>query len=453
MKRIIDYFLQKWKNSIDRMPLLIRGARQVGKTYAVRELGKSYDSFVEINLEKNIAAHKAFEGNLEPKFMLALLEAAISKKITPGKTLLFLDEIQAIPRAITALRYFYEEMPELHIVAAGSLLDFAIAQVGIPVGRVEILYVYPISFVEYLAAVGENWLLEKILDNNDMQPMNEISHQRLLNILGQYLAFGGMPAAVASWIKTNSALHTSKIHTTILEIYRQDFAKYAREHQIKYVELVFREIPRQIGRKFKYSAIDGEYRKRELAPALELLVTAGIVHKIYYAAGQGIPVGAQIDPVDYKVIFLDTGLTQTYLGLDLAAWFLEPEKQFINKGALVEAFVGQEILAYSLPDRKNELCYWHKESSVDQAEIDYLVQIKNKIIPIEVKAGDGRTLRSMHSFLEKHQESPYGIKFSTQNYSVLNKIYSYPLYAIGKVLTENNTEMQKALRYLSYNKD
>lgn len=447
MKRIVDYYLLQWKSDKMRQPLLLRGARQIGKTYAVRQLGKTYESFVEINLEDQRQAHAAFENNLDPAMMIIMLSAAVQKDIIPGKTLLFLDEIQAMPRAIIALRYFYENMPELHIIAAGSLLDFAINQVGIPVGRVESLYMQPISFIEYFA-VFNKFAVRQILHHDNTEQIQDPIHAIGLDALRQYFVIGGMPKSVQQWIDYQKPLQISKVHTGILDSYRQDFSKYAKNHEIKYVEKVFDQIPRQLGQKFKYSLIEGEYRKRELAPALDLLVTAGIAKKVYYSAGQGIPLGAQSSDLDYKVIFLDVGLAQARLGLDLAGWFLEPEQTFQNKGALVEAFVGQEIAAYTAPHSKNDLYYWHKDSSPAQAEINYLATINYQVIPIEVKSGTGRTLKSLNYFLQTHEQSRYGIKFSTQDYSVYNNIHSYPLYAIAKVMSDYNPDMRAAIQAL-----
>ncbi len=257
-----------------------------------------------------------------------------------------------------------------------------------------------------------------------------------------------MPRAIQNWVTTKTALGSAKVHGSILTVYRHDFDKYARQQQIKYVESIFRQIPLQLGNKFKYSAVEGDYRKRELAPALDLLITAGIARKVYYSSGQGIPLGAQIDVFDYKVIFLDVGLAQANMGLDLKGWFLQTKQEFINKGALVEAFVGQEIAGYATPSDQHDLCYWHKDSAPHQAEIDYLVQIDSKIIPVEVKSGSGRTLKSIQHFLDTHPESPYGIRFSTNNYSNYERIHSYPLYAIAKVMTENNAEMRAAIESL-----
>ena len=450
MKRIIDHFLLQWKQNSYRKPLLLRGARQVGKTFSVRQLGKTYADFVEINLESAPDIVAVFEKDLDPRRILRELSLIARKSITPGTTLLFLDEIQLVPRAITALRYFYEIVPELHVIAAGSLLDFAIEQVGIPVGRVESLYMHPVSFIEFLAAVGNTMIVDEILNHDISQEMSPVIHDKILGLLGEYLALGGMPQSVQHWLEKKDALGCAKAHATLLDTYRQDFGKYAKKLQIKYVELLFKYVPIQMGRKFKYSAIEGDYRKRELAPALDLLETAGIAHKIFYSAGQGIPLGAQIDPQDYKIIFLDAGLAQTALGLDVAGWFLQPEREFVNKGALVEAFVGQELLAYASPHIKQELYYWHKESgAAGQAEVDYLVQLAGTVVPLEVKSGSGRTLKSMQTFLETHPKSSYGLRCSIQNYSLYENIHSYPLYALAKIMSDSNAEMKQAIHYLA----
>lgn len=448
MRRIIDHFLLQWKNDEYRKPLLMRGARQVGKTYSVRQLGASYSDFVEINLEQKDAAKNVFEGDLDPARICIELSLIAKKPIIPGKTLLFLDEVQNIPRSIIALRYFYEMMPELHVIAAGSLLDFAIEQIGIPVGRVQSMYMYPLSFIEYLAADGNSLFINEIINHSSDREISLMVHNKLLGLLGEYLALGGMPSSVQRWINKKDPLGCAKVHKAILSTYSQDFAKYARKMQIKYVELLFEHAPIQLGRKFKYSLIEGDYRKRELAPALDLLVTAGVVNKVYYSAGQGVPLGAQIDPQDYKVIFLDAGLAQSLLDLDIAQWFLNPQNEIVNKGALVEAFVGQELLTYSDPQIKNNMYYWHKDDKVGQAEVDYLIQIGSDVVPVEVKSGSGRTLKSIQTFLDSHAKSSYGIRFSSQNYSVHNKIYSYPLYAVAKVMSDKNLEVKQAISKL-----
>jgi len=428
--------------------LLLRGARQVGKTHAARELGKSFNTFVEINFELLSNVPAIFEKDLQPERIIRELSLLTKKTISPGKTLLFFDEIQIAPKALIALRYFYEMMPDLHVIAAGSLIDFAIEKVGIPVGRVQSLYLYPMSFIEFLAAVEEPLLIEEILSHNIEEKMGEAIHNKILNLVGEYLAIGGMPQAVKCWSEKKKPRDCTNIHSTLLDTYRQDFGKYAKKLQIKYVELLFEQIPSQLGTKFKYSLVGEEYRKRELAPALDLLITAGIAHPVFHSAGHGIPIGGQADLQDYKLIFLDVALSQAVLGLDLSTWFLNPLTEFINKGSLVEAFIGQEILAYSNPIKKTDLYYWHRAERTSQAEVDYLIQERERVVPVEVKSGTGKTLKSLQLFLETHSASHYGLRFSTHNYSRHEKIDSYPLYAVAKVLSTNQKEVRSSMEAL-----
>ena len=216
MKRLIDHYLNSWKNNSNRMPLLLRGARQIGKTFSVRNLGKSFNQFVEINLEEKPEAHIIFEKNLDPERIIAELSVLTKKTISPGSTLLFIDEIQVVPRAITALRYFYEKMPNLHVIAAGSLLDFAIEEVGIPVGRVQSLYMFPLSFVEFLAALDQSILIEKIISHDTTQEIGEFIHHQTLALLGDYCALGGMPHVVQLWKEKNNRLRAHKSKQQLL---------------------------------------------------------------------------------------------------------------------------------------------------------------------------------------------------------------------------------------------
>jgi len=433
MKRLIDKYLREWKDSPHRKPLLLRGARQVGKTYAVRQLGTMFDNFVEINFEANIEARSVFEGNLDPAIIVRDLSLITGQSIIPGKTLLFFDEIQEVPRALTALRYFYEELPQQHVIAAGSLLDFAIRSVGIPVGRVTSLYMYPLSFIEFLQAGDHDLLVKELLQHEVTIPLSNVIHDKLLALVGEYLAIGGMPEAVQKWVITRDPKVCFAVHQALLDTYRQDFGKYAQRFQIKYLEKLVAGIPRQLGTKFKYSAIDGEYRKRELAPCIDLLGYAGIIHQVMCTAGHGIPLGAEADLHDFKLLFLDVALSQTVLGLDLKMWFLNPVQEFVNKGSLIEAFIGQELLVYADPGQRAQLFYWRRNAQGSEAEIDYLIQHEGRIIPLEVKSGYGSTLKSMRMFLESHPQSPYGLRFSAHNYSVHDVIHSYPLYAVCKL--------------------
>ncbi|MFM8454411.1 MAG: ATP-binding protein [Gammaproteobacteria bacterium] len=434
MYRFIDQHLKKWAEAPRRQPILLKGARQVGKTFAVRTLGENFENLVEINFEKKPDLRKIFDENLDPVRIIRDLKAYLQVNIVPGKTLLFFDEVQEAPLGITALRYFYEEMPGLHVIAAGSLLDFAIQEVGVPVGRVAFLHLYPMSWMEFLKAQGNDLLFDKIMAHQPDVPMSDFIHEKLLNMLCEYFVIGGMPQAVADWVANKDPLSCFAIHENIINAYRQDFSKYAKEYQVKYVQHLFDSAPVQLGQKFKYSAISGDFRKRELEPALDLLGTARIAHKIMHSSGQGLPLGAQVRSELFKIIFLDIGLTQAILGMDLADWFVHSKQSFINKGEIIEAFVGQELLAYSNPARDNRLYYWQREAKASQAELDYLIQFEGQVVPVEVKAGKGSHLKSMRLFLESHPNSSFGIRFSTNNYSIHEKIHSYPLYAIAAAL-------------------
>lgn len=442
MKRIIDFHLEAWKNGVDLKPLIVRGARQVGKTHAVRVLSKQFDYYIEVNLETSQEARLIFEQDFDIDRILLQLGVLTGKKIIPGTTLLFLDEIQYVPKAILALRYFNEMVPDLHVIAAGSLIDFVIEQVGVPVGRVTTLYMYPLSFLEFLAALGHQQWVQIIIDNQ-IESM-QIVHEKLLSLLGIYLAIGGMPAAVNQWVKTKDPREVAKVHANLIYAYEQDFGKYAKTHQIKYLNLLFLKAIEQIGNKFVFSHV-GEYQKRELAPALELLEKAGLFYPVVFSSGQGIPIGAQADLNYFKIIFLDVGLCQSLLNLDLSAWFLDLDAAFVNKGAIVEAFVGQELLTYFDPIRKGSLYYWQGDSRGSTAEVDYLIQVKNYVVPIEVKAGFNKRIVSMHIFLDSHLKSPYGLRFWAGPAQEQERLRSYPLYAVGAPLLENNKYVKESL--------
>ncbi|MBS0622651.1 MAG: ATP-binding protein [Verrucomicrobia bacterium] len=439
-KRIIDFHLDQWKEDPFRKPLLLRGARQVGKTYAIRRLGKRFKSFVEVNFERLEEAASIFEKDLAPERLLLSLSLLLKTPIIPGETLLFLDEVQEAPRAILALRYFYEEMPKLHVIAAGSLLEFAIAKVGVPVGRISMLYMYPLSFLEYLVATGHHLIAKEILSHRTGAPMEDVIHTKILDLVGEYLSIGGMPEAVARWVKTKDPASALNVLQQIAATYRQDFEKYARKAQVKYLEQLFRQIPHLVGKDFSYKEIHGEYRKRELAPALELLERANIIHTIRHASGQGVPIGADIDFETFKLIYLDIGLCQSILGSDISIWFLRPLEGFENRGEIAEGFIGQELICYASPTSKAEVHFWKRKEKNSAAEIDYLVQRGEQIIPIEVKSGHGNTLRSLHRFLDTHPKSTSAIRFSSLNYSLMDKVDSRPLYAAASLAHESQKE-------------
>lgn len=436
MKRLIDHHLRAWRESPRRKALLIRGARQVGKTYSVRALGRAFDELVEINLEMNPEYAEVFRLNLDPERILRELRLMTGKRLVPGVSLLFIDEIQQHPRAVTALRYFYEEMPGMHVVAAGSLLEFALEQVGMPVGRVASLHMYPMSFLEFLAARGKAAMAEALLDDIALTSSEPI-HERLVRLLGEYLVVGGLPEAVEAWVETRDPARCGDILDVIVAAYRQDFAKYAKRHQVKYVDLVFNEVPALIGRKFKYAALPGAWKARELAPALDLLCKASVVHTVTHSSGNGIPLKAESDRRRFKTVFLDVGLAHRIMGADVRPWLLQPAASIVNAGGATESFVGQELLAYSQPWGKTELHYWHREARSSNAEVDYLLALDNAVVPVEVKSGATGRLRSLHAFLaEKSGRTPYGIRFCGSPYSLHDQLHSYPLYAVAHVMRQ-----------------
>jgi predicted AAA+ superfamily ATPase len=434
MKRDLMIHLNEWKNDEDRKPLLLKGARQVGKSYLARELGSDFQGFVEINFEFEPGLKSLFEKDLDPVRIIRDLSIAIDQDIIPGETLLFLDEIQECPKAITSLRYFYEKMPRLHVIAAGSLLEFVIEELGVPVGRVIPLYLYPLSFMEFLTATGNDRLRHEIQQHNPKDEFSELIHNKLLGLIGEYMAVGGMPEAVQKWIETGNLKTCMKIHQMLIETYRQDFAKYAKKRKREYVEMVFDSIPRLIGKKFVFTAVSPHIRARELRPALELLSKAGIAHIVNHSSSNGLPLGAEVNPLISKVVFLDVALAQSVLGIDYGQWILDPVHSIINRGAITESFVGQELLAYGSPFIKHQLYYWIREQNGGLAEVDYIAAVNGQVVPIEVKSGKTGSLKSIQVFLEKKKNSPYGIQFSQRNYSMDKKIKQYPLYAISSAI-------------------
>ena len=434
MERFLYKHLLNWKKDKTRKPILLRGARQVGKSYLVKQLGESFDNFVEANFEENPQLKKIFETNLNPNELLPKLSIALNCDIIPNDTLLFLDEIQMCPNALTSLRYFYEKLPELHVIAAGSLIDFVIEEIGLPVGRIRSIYVYPMSFSEYLIASDNRRLLELLQNHSDKLELEEIFHNKLLSLFGEYMAIGGMPAAVKQWNNTKNYKKISEIHNDIIDTYRQDFIKYAKGNQIFHVEKVFSVIPQMLGKKFIFSKVDESLRSREIKPALDLLKTAGVVHVITHSSSNDLPLNAQVNSSLFKVLFLDIALAKNLLGMNQGKWILEPGNNIINKGEIVESFIGQEILANSNPLAKKTLNYWVREKKRSQAEVDFVTDINNKVIPIEVKSGKTGSLKSLQVFLEEKSDSPYGLHFSQKNFYKFKAVKHYPIYAVSKAM-------------------
>jgi predicted AAA+ superfamily ATPase len=432
MRRSLEHELKNWKEAPERYPLLLRGARQVGKTYVVEQLGKSFESFEMVNFEAQPEAIACFE-TLRPLEIIQKLELLTKRPILPGKTLLFLDEIQTCPQAILGLRYFKETMPDLHVIGAGSLLDFTLAEghFSFPVGRVQFLYLYPLSFREFSMAMDATIDLLQIEQATPKQPLSPECHQRCLHRLKEYFCTGGMPAVVQSFRNTHSLLQHSRIQDLLLATYRADFGKYATEAEQKYLRLLFENIPSQIGQQFKYSLADPHIKSRDLKAALDQLQMAGLIHFITASSASGTPLAAQVKSKKFKTLFLDIGLVQRALQVE-PELILSSDLVQVHKGALAEQFTGQELLAYADCFRETKLFFWEREKQPSSAEVDYVISMGQRIIPVEVKAGAQGHLKSLAQFM-KEKNSPLGVCLSERPLSRSGNILFVPLYMIEQL--------------------
>lgn len=431
MRRLVERDLKLWKDRKDRMPLLVRGARQVGKSYIIETFGKeNFDAVALVNFEARPEFCTLFENQLLPEDIIPKLERLLNLPIIPGKTLLFFDEIQNCPRAIMSLRYFKEKMPELHVIGAGSLLEFAIEEesFSFPVGRIEFLYMEPLSLKEFFLVQEQTKLIEAIDSATLRNPLDEVTHQWIIEQAKSYFLVGGMPQAVASFVREKSYIQCQRIQDAILLTYKGDFGKYAKKAQYKYLQLLFDRAPRIIGENFKYSKIEQNVRSRDLKTALEQLCLAGLIHQVHATSASGIPLQSEIKENKFKIIFLDIGLLQGSWEIDPIAFF---QKDFfqINQGMLAEQFVGQELLAYGDKHKKRALYFWEREHASNAAQVDFLITHSSSVIPIEVKSGKGNHLKSLIQFM-KEKKSPIGVKISQAPLSFKPPILYLPFYMV-----------------------
>ena len=439
LQRNIDNDLREWKNAKSRKPLLLRGARQVGKSFAVRELGRQFENYVEINFEHKdfLAAKKIFERHSSPRLICDELSALYEVPIVAGKTLLFLDEIQSCIEAISTLRYFYEEMPELHVVAAGSLLEFALQKIpSYAVGRVRSMYVYPFSFEEFLAAMRRNALLDKLRAATPENPLSDELHGKLKELFLRFVVIGGMPEVVAKYASGGSLLDCRHILDELTETMFNDFAKYKQRVPAVRLEEVFSSIVAQTGQKFTYSHAATSANQVQIKEGIELLKMAGLVYSAVHSSANGFPLAAETNPRYRKLMIFDTGIYQRFLRLDLTQLLLDEKIEQINKGAVAEMFVGTELVKSQNNRLPAELYYWQREKGGSTAEVDYLIQQGQTIVPVEVKAGTKGAMQSMYLFLEEKRRS-YGIRCSMENFGTFQNIKIVPLYAIGRAISNS----------------
>jgi len=440
ISRKIDGELLSWLRESDRKPLLIRGARQVGKSWAVRHLGRQFEHFLEINFELDQQARDLFaKGDLSPEKLCRELAAIYDTPVIPGKTLLFLDEIQVSLPAISSLRFFYEKYRELHVVAAGSLLEFALQELpSFGVGRVRSMFMYPMDFFEFLSACSKGThgeaplLLQEIQNANCENPLSEPVHKKAIEHLRAFLILGGMPEVVSTYVNKKDLLECQRVLDDLIISLRSDFVKYKAKVPTLQISAVFDSVVAQMGRKFVYSNVSGDYTHRQLKEGLELLKMAGLVIPVTHSSANGVPLKAEINVKKQKMLLLDTGIFQRLLGLPLADLLISEDFSLINKGNIAELFVGLELLKSGSCYEQKDLYYWHRESRSGNAEVDFVVQIGQDIVPIEVKSNTTGAMQSINIFMAE-KNSEYGIRTSLENFSFYNKIRVYPLYAVGVV--------------------
>ncbi len=429
--------LSSWFDKKRRKPLVIRGARQVGKSTLVEMFARQNQiAICTVNLERHPELTSVFSSK-DPRKIIQQIEFLPNiGSITPG-TLLFLDEIQAIPEAIVALRYFYEDMPELAVVGAGSLLEFALKDhtFSMPVGRIQYLHMGPMTFSEFLLAIGEEQLAEFILGYKFGQEIVEVAHKRLLSLLRSYYCIGGMPEAVAVFAESRSYKDVSEVHRSIIDTYRDDFPKYAGSRNLNRLLNVFNFAARNAGVKVKYSNISSQEQSVTLKKDIELLTMARVISKVIHSHCSGLPLQADLREKVYKLLFLDIGLMNTICGLDWPAVSQMEEVKLINQGAIAEQFIGQHLQELLSDKANRELTYWLREGRTANAEVDFVIATRSSIIPIEVKSGASGSLKSLHQFMGT-KDAPLAVKIDTNLPSVQH---------LNTVIQEN--KQRKQVRY------
>lgn len=447
MQRFADAELIAWHARQGRKPLIIRGARQVGKTHLCQAFGRAHFTHVAtVNFERDPLLGGLFE-RPDPRDTVRLLEAHTRVPIRAGETLLFLDEVQAAPVVLSRLRYFAEELPDLHVVAAGSLLDFALndPQLSVPVGRISYLHLEPMTFEEFLVACGEDSLQQYLTTLTPADDVPPALHQRLLDLLRKYMFCGGMPAVVRTWVETGSLIEVQRVQQDLLATVRDDFAKYQRRVNRDRLLKVFAALPRFVGRKFVAAHIDREEKSAAIKDALRLLCLARVATQVHHTSASGIPLGAEVDESRFKICLLDIGLHVVLSGLDATTLIGGEDPVLCNSGQLAEQLVGQELRAARPLYQDPALFYWSREQRSANAEVDYVIQLQAEIIPVEVKAGTSGQLRSLHQFLREKRRS-LAVRFDASPPSLLDtqvtlpdgtpltfRLLSLPLYLCGQL--------------------
>ncbi len=434
--RNIDSLLISWAVKSHRLPLILRGARQVGKTAAVMRLGETSGRFanvVKIDFEEDPGLGKIFAGSLKAEQIKRDLEAFTAQSIKPGQTLLFLDEIQECPRAVSALRYFREQMPDLHVVAAGSLLEFILGEISMPVGRVEYLFVRPLTFGEFLGATRRQILDERRPSLGDGSPQVSLSAteaEALDKAHLEYTIVGGMPEAVATFVQSKSFIETSQVHDRLLRSFRDDIPKYAKgDLQRQNLAQTYVALAASVGQQITYTKLlDDDPKRTKLS--VHLLDQAMVVSLVRSASASGIPLGASASTKYLKPIYLDIGLMQRACGRSPAQALESPNLLTAFKGQIAEQYIGQELLGSRGGIDDEKLYFWQRSERGSTAEVDFLMARSGHVVPIEVKSGPSGRLRSLHLLLETFPEIPLGYCFQQRVHAQkVDKIMFVPLWS------------------------
>ena len=425
MKRNAIQTLIKWKNSEDRKPMVLKGARQVGKTWLMKSFGRDYyDNFVYFNFDEEDELKSIFEANKNPQRIIELLSMIVGEKILPGKTLIIFDEIQECPEALNTLKYFKEKANEYHVIAAGSLLGTLLAQPkSYPVGMVNLLDIYPLTFDEFLEASDER-LYAYYCSIQKGQVIEDVFHNRLLEAYNYYLIIGGMPECVSSWITHKDPAKITQIQRELIEVYENDFSKHNGKVNSGRILMVFRSIVSQLAKsneKFMYGAVREGSRARDFEEAIEWLVSAGMLNRIYNVSKAEHPLAA-FDKLDqFKLFMFDTGLLKHMAGIDNSAILLKTDFQF--KGPLTENYILQQLRGQFEVDPR----YYSDKNS----EIDILIQHGTEVIPVEAKGGEDRSAPSFKKYIADHHPE-HALRYSRRGYRKDGAITNLPLYLARK---------------------
>ena len=425
LKRNAIADLKKWKDDAERKPLVIRGARQVGKTWLMREFGQTcYDHFVYFNFDEENELKSIFETNKNPQRIVELLSMVAGEKILPGETLIIFDEVQECPEALNTLKYFKEKANDYHVIAAGGLLGTLLAQPkSYPVGMVNLLDLYPLTYDEFLEATDP--ALYAYYENIQKdQPIEDIFHNRLLDAYNNYLIIGGMPECVTSWVNYKDPARVSQIQRELIEIYENDFSKHNGKVNSGRILMVFRSIVSQLAKsneKFIYGAVRQGGRARDFEEAIEWLVSAGMLNRVYNVSKMEHPLSA-FDKLDqFKLFLFDTGLLKHMAGIDNSAILLKNDYQF--KGPLTENYLLQQL--------RGQFEVEPRYFSAKNSEIDFVLQKGMEIIPVEVKGGEDKSAPSFKRYVSEHHPE-YALRFSKRGYRKDGEITNIPLYLARK---------------------